>query len=209
MVRIIDQMARNTGIIREALSMQRKELATKGIHFILDGHKYCESAYNPLPLFAAYQSFIDNYDARAAAEQYDEMEKPWCTEIGVQQRLMPVHIMQEMCSVKGSSTRTLDFLHQNTVTSYYNNTPMGTTGPVFPLMESKTQELGLHFALAKTDKGAVGSGSWWWRGLRGVEDFSPTKDLAALKTLVNIRTAELMPEPNLITEHSSGCCILS
>ncbi len=210
-------------VIRANLLNQRKELKEKGITYTLKGEEYCETEYNPTALFDAYQTFIDNHDAQMAAKEFKELNNALLA-IGAQQRLMPMNVLQAMCSLEG------DDFSPNPLGPFNESPPLE---PSIKGYNEKTvakfiDGLGIHFAICRvrnvflsSESHGSTSGSYYSSGLKFHDSVHKTSegefdksgsqsDLDSLKNLFTARAKELMQDPTLIPrEAGSYFCVIS
>ena len=147
------------------------------------------------PLQTALGYYIDGYDAWAAAHNYDAMKAAWM-KVGLAQRDLPVHVINEYCRPGRYFDPQLAFnedqLPRNL--TYYNfNTYSGV--PLFPLVVSGSSGLGVDFALLWGGRGAPGpAGAHVSVGEYGpvsALDWQAEYDLGAARRLDEVRTADL------------------
>ncbi|MFI4919595.1 MAG: hypothetical protein ACHP65_08570 [Legionellales bacterium] len=203
MVREIEKTARDAkGLegdsIRAALLVQRQELQDEGLSYELDGVLQPKAvAYDPQPLFDAYQFYLDSYDGLAATRQWKQIDNLWYA-LGKQQRLMPVHAIHEMLTPQRSFYPAPTFTEET----------LQRTFNLFNYVQNRNEllnlnELGINFSLLRGcgHHGAAGGVA----GGCGMMHFAAT-DLAALKTLLAVRTMELRLAPDLTPNRSNHAC---
>ncbi len=143
--------------------------------------------FDMTPLITALQNYVNGYDAWYAANDDDAMKAAWML-VGMAQRDLPVHVINEYCR----PDRSFDRLSESTfnednlprILTYYNfNT--NSTVPLFPLVVSGSSGLGVDVALLRGAcarcRGAGGAAAGWPRA----------RDLAAVSRLDEVRTADL------------------
>ena len=161
--------------------------------------------FDMTPLKTALQHYIDGYPAWYAANNYDAMKAAWM-QVGLAQRDLPVHVINEYCR-PDRSFQPLPAFNEDILprgTKYYNyNT--GDKVALFPLVVSTSSGLGVDFGLMRGGGwGEAERAAAWGAGRPG-----PVADLAAVSRLDEVRTADLklslenLGKPN-VSEHSSG-----
>ena len=150
-------------------------------------------------LTTALQHYIDGYDAWVAVGKWNKIKTTWM-QVGLAQRELPVHVINEYCRPDRSFDPRPAFDEKKLPreTTYYNfNVSKAMT--LLPLVLTETAGLGLDFALGRADfeRGAVAG-----RGYRseraalcgllpgpGVQRVS--LDLMAISHLDKVRTDDL------------------
>ena len=144
--------------------------------------------FDMTPLKTALQNYVNGYDAWDAADNYDAMKAAWMR-VGLAQRDLPVHVINEYCRPDRSfhplSDSTFNEDNLPRILTYYNfNT--GSAAPLFPLVVSGSSGLGLDWALARAAGRCVrGTGAWLW------VPAAAGLDLAAVSRLDEVRTVDL------------------
>jgi hypothetical protein len=120
--------------LRAALSAQRKELKEQGLNYTYNGRMINETQYNPEPLFQAYIT-LDNFKERPPHGQDPEV---FCRrmlnvvyELSLQQRLMPAHMIQELCD----PTRPFLKFQEKSLVRKAHILSKGVLTPIFPIRE--------------------------------------------------------------------------
>ncbi|MGQ3890780.1 hypothetical protein [Legionella sp. CNM-4043-24] len=130
--------------------------------------------FNFQPLIKALQAYVDNFDAWDWPHRYAH----WCKVVGGAQRDLPAHVRHEYCHPDRSFSPVPDFTEKvlprslmfyNWVTSSWQNWDGGALG------------MGSDFAIFRSALPLTGGG-------RG----GPCLDLAAVTTLCEVRTADLI-----------------
>ena len=169
-------------------SMLEKVIAidSDGLTYEQYGQAEHSKHFDMTPLITALQNYVNGYDAWDAAND-DAMKAAWML-VGMAQRDLPVHVINEYCR----PDRSFDRLSESTfnednlprILTYYNfNT--NSTVPLFPLVVSGSSGLGVDVALLRGAcarcRGAGGAAARWPRA----------RDLAAVSRLDEVRTADL------------------
>ena len=113
------------------------------------------------PLISALQRYVDGYDNWARTQNWDAMKAAWM-EVGLAQRDIPVHVLNEYCHPDRSFNPRPEFNEERLPRNirFYNfNT--GVEGPLFPLVISDSSGLGVDFALIRGVAGAGRLGAGW------------------------------------------------
>lgn len=145
--------------------------------------------FDMTPLKTALQNYVNGYDAWDAAHNYDAMKAAWMR-VGLAQRDLPVHVINEYCRLDRSfhplSDSTFNEDNLPRILTYYNfNT--GSAAPLFPLVVSGSSGLGLDFAVARGSHIAPGAAGRLGLGPGSAAWF----DLAAVSRLDEVRTVDL------------------
>ena len=153
-----------------------------GLNYGQNGTEYCTKHFDFAPLKQALQNYIDGYDDWGRTNNYDAMKASWML-VGLAQRDVPVHVINEYCRPDRSFDPTPQFNEEKLprVATFYNYNTYKDEA-LFPLMLSDSSGLGVDFALVR---GGAGGG----RGGRVVDWAS--RDLAAVSRLDEVRTADL------------------
>ena len=160
-----------------------------GLNYSQNGTEYCTKHFDFAPLKQALQNYIDGYDNWNRTNNYDAMKAAWML-VGLAQRDVPVHVINEYCRPDRSFDPTPQFNEEKLprVATFYNyNTSKDEA--LFPLVLTDSSGLGVDFALIRVARGAVGlcgivSGGGAWRAAAAL-------DLAAVSRLDEVRTADL------------------
>lgn len=143
------------------------------------------------PLKTALDNYVRGCDGWAAARNWDAIKIAWMA-VGVAQRDMPVHVVNEYCwpdrPFSPLPTFNEDTLPR-TITFYKY---MTRDVPLFPLVVSDSAGLGVEFALirAGSREAAVLRGESRGAGSRPLPGWC-AMDLAAISRLDEVRTADL------------------
>ena len=139
------------------------------------------------PLLQALQDYVTGYDAWDAANNYDAMRAAWMV-VGLAQRDLPVHVINEYCRPDRSFHPLPAFNEDQLprILTYYNISTVGDV-PLFPLVvDSPRAVLGVDLAILRLSAvraegrgGAVAPGR-----VAGL-------DLAAVSRLDEVRTRDL------------------
>ena len=125
-----------------------------GLVYSQAGQEHRSAHFGFTPLKEAYQRYLAGYDAWSAAQNWDAMKAAWM-EVGIAQRDMPVHVVNEYCHPDRSFSTRPEFNEEALSRSliFYNfNT--NSEQALFPLDVSDTTGLGIDFALAPSEGGA-------------------------------------------------------
>ena len=143
--------------------------------------------FDMTPLKTALQNYVNGFDAWAAAGNYDAMKAAWML-VGLAQRDLPVHVINEYCRPDRSFGPLPAFNEDKLprILTYYNYHTRSDV-PLFPLVVSGSSGLGVDFALVQ---GWDGVGVGWARRARMFDD-AAAADLAAVSRLDEVRTADL------------------
>ncbi|MDX2346552.1 MAG: hypothetical protein QNK11_06760 [Legionella sp.] len=126
--------------------------------------------FNMQPLLDAYQYYLDHHNQWCNNSDWASMKTHWSTVIGLLQRLLPPHVINEMTRPdrsfnKNSTSTSTNFCFPNIEpiliptfkdrtlprTASFSTDQAGITASIFPL-DKNTEKLGEHFALIR--------GSW-------------------------------------------------
>jgi hypothetical protein len=227
MVKAIEQMAYKASgsegtDLRAALLKQKTELKDMGLFYSLGGVNYCETQYHYKSLIDSYWIFSESWLQLDYSISYIAWQN-----VAKQQRLMPAHVVQELCNPSFSIDPIPKFKeHKKARFSGYIN-PLNRYVNVFPW----EQGLSPDYLLVK-DSSSPGMGKFIIEKLMGNTNsplpgvsilwiatlmMSPKPNLhyrelflqngTALKTLLDLRIEELKPDPELCP--SAPGCVLS
>ena len=155
-----------------------------GLAYHQGGLEHRSAHFDLTPLISALQRYVDGYDNWARTQNWDAMKAAWM-EVGLAQRDIPVHVLNEYCHPDRSFNPRPEFNEERLPRNirFYNfNT--GVEEPLFPLVISDSSGLGVDFALSRWDAAAGGA-----RGSRAAG--SATRDLAAVSHLDEVKNGEL------------------
>ena len=133
-----------------------------GLAYQQGGLEHRSAHFDLEPLISALQRYVDGYDNWERTRNWDAMEAAWM-EVGLLQRDIPVHVLNEYCHPDRSFNPRPEFNEERLPRNirFYNfNT--GVEEPLFPLVISDSSGLGVDFALIRGRHGATGS--VWRRG---------------------------------------------
>lgn len=161
---------------------------TDGLTYEQHGHVVEHSThFDMTPLKTALQNYVNGFDAWNAGKDYDAMKAAWM-QVGLAQRDLPVHVVNEYCrpdrSFHPSPVFNEDKLPR--VLTYYNY-KSGLDVPLFPLVVSGSSGLGVDFALIR----GAGQRRAGRRDSPAVVAFAAALDLAAVSYLDEVRSADL------------------
>ena len=156
-----------------------------GLGYSQGGLEHRSAHFDLTPLKNALQQYVDSYDNWERENNLDAMRAAWM-EVGILQRDLPVHVVNEYCHPDRSFFPRPEFNEEALPRSliFYNYNTKSEQA-VFPLVVSDTAGLGIDFAL--TREGARRAG----RAARMVHEDSPRRDLAAVSRLDEVRTVDL------------------
>ncbi len=177
--------------------IERLDAATgqpMGLGYSQGGFEHRSAHFDLTPLKDALQRYVDGYDNWVRANNWAALEGAWM-EVGILQRNMPVHVLNEYCHPDRSFFPPPEFNEETlprSVSFYNYNTSREQA--LFPLVVSDTAGLGIEFALIRRWGG--GSGRCAGAGARlpwrdGVHRFQVSIDLAAVSRLDEVRTVDL------------------
>ena len=135
------------------------------------------------PLKTALDSYIQGYDNWVAAGDWPAMDAAWLA-VGLAQRDMPVHVVNEYCHPNRSFDPIPAFNESLPRNLTFYNFTTGREHALFPLVVSADAGLGINFAVHRCRAGAAGSGA-------GDGVAAARVDLAAVSHLDVVRTADL------------------
>ena len=144
--------------------------------------------FDMTPLKTALQIYVAGYDAWYAANNYDAIKAAWMV-VGLAQRDLPVHVINEYCRPDRSFDPLPAFNEDKLprILTYFNCNTLGPDVPLFPSVVSGSSGLGADFALVRA--GVLrGAGGLDGRASRGLVS---ALDLAAVSRLDEVRTADL------------------
>ena len=143
------------------------------------------------PLKTALQDYVTGYDAWDAANNYDAMRAAWMV-VGLAQRDLPVHVINEYCRPDRSFDPLPAFNEDQLprILTYYNFSTGGIV-PLFPLVvDSPGAMLGADLAIAR-GPGRAGAVAGVGRAQGGWGPQVAGLDLAAVSRLDEVRTRDL------------------
>jgi hypothetical protein len=149
------------------------------------------------PLITALRRYVDGYDNWYATSNWAAIQAAWM-EVGIAQRDMPVHVVNEYCH-PGRSFYPLPAFNETDLprkVRFYNYIT-DAAQHLFPLVISGSSGLGLDYALFRSADARAGAGRPWL-----VRWASPANDLAAVSHLDGMRTVDLTrSRENLLSTH--------
>ena len=157
-----------------------------GLVYSQGGLEHRCAHFNLTPLISALQRYVDGYNAWNAASNWDAMKAAWM-KIGILQRDLPVHVVNEYCRPDRSFDPRPEFNEETLprgVRFYNYNTR--SEQALFPLVVSDTSGPGIDFTLIRRRHGSGARREVVW-GLR-IDAFV---DLAAVSRLDEVRTVDL------------------
>ena len=157
-----------------------------GLVYSQRGLEHRSAHFDLTPLKDALQRYVDGYDNWVRANNWAALEGAWM-EVGILQRNMPVHVLNEYCYPDRSFSPPPEFNEETlprSVSFYNYNTSREQA--LFPLVVSDTAGLGIEFALIRAWTRGWGGG-WAVTGGRGAASI----DLAAVSRLDEVRTVDL------------------
>ena len=187
---------------KAAMLVKVTAIDTVGLTYEQHGHDVAHSThFDMTPLKMALQHYVNGYDAWRAANDSDAMNAAWML-VGLAQRDLPVHVINEYCRPDRSFDPLPAFNEDKLprVLTYYNFNSSSDV-PLFPLVVSGGAGLGVDFALIR-------------RGSRGaLMAYEPASrawlDLAAISRLDVVRTDDLKQSLEILgkpedLEHAPG-----
>lgn len=166
-----------------------------GLVYSQDGLEHRSAHFDLTPLKTALQRFVDGYDDWVFADNWDEIKDAWM-QVGLAQRELPVHVVNEYCHPDRSFSSRPDFnediLPRNMGFCDYST---GDETLWFPLVISEDSGLGVDFALWR---GACLRPARGWAGSLDAARL----DLEAVSRLDEVRTTDLnCSQENLLPIH--------
>ena len=166
------------------------EIDTVGLTYEQGGRVVKHSKhFDMTPLKTALQDYVTGYDAWDAANNYDAMRAAWMV-VGLAQRDLPVHVINEYCRPDRSFHPLPAFNEDQLprILTYYNLSARGGL-PLFPLVvDSPRAVLGVDLAISRCSYGcACGLQIPLAGALLSVAGL----DLAAVSRLDEVRTRDL------------------
>ena len=159
-----------------------------GLGYSQGGLEHRSAHFDLTPLKNALQQYVDSYDNWKRENNLDAMRAAR-REVGILQRDLPVHVVNEYCHPDRSLSPRPEFNEEALPRSliFYNyNT--GREQALFPLVVSDTAGLGIDFALIR----GMGLVAWAVRvAWAGHGRREPGQDLAAVSRLDEVRTVDL------------------
>jgi len=157
------------------------------------------------PLKTALRRYVDGYDNWFATSNWAAMKAAWM-EVGIAQRDMPVHVVNEYCHPDRSFYPRPEFNEEALPRSlrFYNDNT-NSEQALFPLDVSDTVGLGIDWAVARGEAVRAGhcvlapAAPWYMA-------HSAPADLAAVSRLDEVRTVDLTQsrENRLPADHGPG-----
>ena len=157
-----------------------------GLVYSQGGLEHRSAHFDLLPLVDALQRYVDGYYNWERTHNWDAMKAAWM-EVGILQRDMPVHVVNEYCRPDRSFHPRPEFNEGALPRSLrFYNFETGGKQSLFPLGISDSSGLGIDFALARgLTRQGVRLAAGWARGA------GASIDLAAISHLDEIRTVDL------------------
>ena len=149
------------------------------------------------PLIQALEDYVDGYKRRKLMGDFKTLEPEWLR-VGIAQRELPVHVINEYCRVDKSFVPLPEFNDMSLprIVSYDS---FGENASLFPLVTSGSNILGVHFSLLRggnIDKAVSARGEG--------NETCALLDLAALIKLDQVRTEELEISLANLSKHGSA-----
>ncbi len=161
-----------------------------GLGYLQQGVIKSSTHFNLAPLLNALQDYITGYEHWAGTRNWNAMKAAWLR-IGLVQRDLPIHVINEYCR-RDRSCRFAARLHQYTLPremNYYNY-DSGEFVPLFPLIHNASSGLGVDFSLLRGLNSSLG----WLARIereRGGGSTIAAFDLASLMLFDEMRTNDL------------------
>ena len=136
--------------LRADLIRQYEELETNGVTYEQEGQTHTnQHHFSFSPLITALQYYVDHVNDWYQNNNWAEIERQWCTKVGLAQRDVPAHVAQEYCHPTRSFYPTPNFndgLERSlTFYNYKNNTDMQW----WPCRGSSSSVLGVDFGISR------------------------------------------------------------
>jgi hypothetical protein len=180
-----------------------------GLVYSQAGQEHRSAHFGFTPLKEAYQRYLAGYDAWSAAQNWAAMKAAWM-EVGIAQRDMPVHVVNEYCHPGRSFYPRPAFNEADLPRNvrFYNYTT-DAMQHLFPLVISGSSGLGLDGALFRgvgvgrsSASGALG-GAWARGGVgHGRADLAAVSHLDEMRTVDLTRSRENLLPTDLEPSHS-------
>ncbi|CAM4431132.1 MAG: hypothetical protein LEGION0403_FIIPPAGN_01080 [Legionella sp.] len=177
--------------IRLSLQKQLLNHEQQGVCYSLENTSYQEKHYNFSSLINALIEYTTKRADWATNEAWDVMDNYWCQEVGSAQRTLPAHVAQHYCDpdkrfdgehsfTEPTFKRTLGFhnLVTEEVDVWFSSTAMAGLGSSFAIT-------GNTYALKYRPLWTYGEGG------RGTKAGGSSTDLAAIITLLEVRTQDI------------------
>lgn len=161
-------------------------IEANGLKYTQNGTEQCSKHFDLTPLKKALQDYVDGYDNWKRTNSWDAIKAAWM-QVGMAQRDLPVHVINEYCRPDRSFDpkpafnedelpRIVTFLNYRT----------GDVELLFPLVVSGSSGLGVDFAIARgwRDVAVLAPGG-------GLTVAASWVDLAAVSHLDEVRTDDL------------------
>jgi hypothetical protein len=155
-----------------------------GLAYHQGGLEHRSAHFDLTPLISALQRYVDGYDNWERTNNSDAMKAAWM-EVGLAQRDIPVHVLNEYCHPDRSFDPRPEFNEERLPRNirFFDWTTVAEAA-LFPLVISDVSGLGIDFALTR---GMWTAMSMLWYTLRTGAEF----DLAAVSHLDEVRDADL------------------
>lgn len=177
--------------LRADLIHQYEELESDGVTYELEGLPYTnQHHFDFSPLITALQYYADHMDVWYDTQNWAEMQRWWCTVVGLAQRYVPAHVAQEYCHPARSFYPTPKFNERELERSLtFHNYSNGTDMLWWPKAGSSSNVLGVDFGILRSQRRGRGltRGMAAGGGCAGADDV----DLLAMTALCEVRTADL------------------
>ncbi len=201
--------------IRTSLLEQYHALEQNGLHFSMKPLMYCfdgqthtikgennSKCYNMQPLLDAMRFYVEHYDQWRHSNSFERLAQHWCRVVGLLQRTLPAHVINEYCRLDRSFFPTPDFNEENlprtfTVYDAWNNSYF----QLFPQLASDTSALGISYALSRGDHfflPPAGAAADTLHHFELGEAPNATRDLLACQALELARTNDRLQIPHLL-----------
>ena len=163
-----------------------------GLGYSQGGFEHRSAHFDLTSLKDALQQYVDSYDSCKGGNNLDAMRAAWM-EVGILQRDLPVHVVNEYCHPDRSFDPTPEFNEKALPRSLiFYNCKMHSEQALFPLVVSDTAGLGVNFTLARGMGGVHGAGGRWLAyGMARPGYMDSQGDLWAISRLDEVRTVDL------------------
>lgn len=180
----------NADIALRIEAIESRDAATSepvGLTYRQHGGEHHSAHFNLSALKTALNEYVQGYDNWERTSNWTAMEAAWM-KIGLAQRDVPVHVINEYCRRDVSFDPCPEFNEDMLPRKLmFYNFELDREEPLFPLVISASSELGIDFALVRSwDRSAIGV-----PGRVRMRGWVTAIDLAAVSRLDEVRTIDL------------------
>jgi hypothetical protein len=175
-----------------------------GLKYSQNGTEYCTSHFDFTPLKEALQNYINGYPNWYNTNNFKAMKAAWM-QVGLAQRNVPVHVINEYCRPDRSFDPVPAFKEDKlprVVTFYNYNYNVARDELLFPLIISDLSGLGVNFAVLRGCAGEQAEGLAHCQARH-----QSGRDLAAVSRLDEVRTADLTQSRENLKSVEPKLCI--